>query len=176
MNLHHESVWANCLSFIEDNVSAQAFKTWFIPIKSVKLEESVLTIQVPSQFFYEWLEEHYVDLLRKAIGKELGKEARLEYSIIMEQPAAGTSPYTVKLPTSHNAAIRNRSVQMPMDSAEAPIKNPFVIPGSRSSTSIPTSTRSTASRTSLRGKAIAWRAALDSLWRRSREERPSTRC
>ena len=84
MNLNHESVWANCLSFIEDNVSAQAFKTWFIPIKSVKLEESVLTIQVPSQFFYEWLEEHYVDLLRKAIGKELGKEARLEYSIIME--------------------------------------------------------------------------------------------
>ena len=76
MNLNHESVWANCLSFIEDNVSAQAFKTWFIPIKAVKLEEAVLTIQVPSQFFYEWLEEHYVDLLRKSIGKELGKEAR----------------------------------------------------------------------------------------------------
>ena len=56
MNLNHESVWANCLSFIEDNVSAQAFKTWFIPIKAVKLEDAVLTIQVPSQFFYEWLE------------------------------------------------------------------------------------------------------------------------
>ena len=129
MNLNHESVWANCLSFIEDNVSSQAFKTWFVPIKAVKLEEAVLTIQVPSQFFYEWLEEHYVDLLRKSIGKELGKEARLEYSIIMEQSAAGASPYTVKLPTSHNAAVRNRSVQMPMDGAEAPIKNPFVIPG-----------------------------------------------
>ena len=129
MNLNHESVWANCLSFIEDNVSAQAFKTWFVPIKAVKLEESVLTIQVPSQFFYEWLEEHYIELLRKAIGKELGKEARLEYSIIMEQPAAGTSPYTVKVPTSHHAAVRNRSVQMPMDASEAPIKNPFVIPG-----------------------------------------------
>ncbi|MDG1380995.1 MAG: chromosomal replication initiator protein DnaA, partial [Flavobacteriales bacterium] len=129
MNLNHESVWANCLSFIEDNVSAQAFKTWFVPIKAVRLEEAVLTIQVPSQFFYEWLEEHYVDLLRKSIGKELGKEARLEYSIIMEQPVAGASPYTVKLPTSHNAAVRNRSVQMPMDATETPIKNPFVIPG-----------------------------------------------
>ena len=129
MNLNHESVWANCLSFIEDNVSAQAFKTWFVPIKAVKLEGAVLTIQVPSQFFYEWLEEHYIELLRKAIGKELGKEARLEYSIIMEQPAAGTSPYTVKVPTSHHAAVRNRSVQMPMDASEAPIKNPFVIPG-----------------------------------------------
>ena len=58
MNLNHESVWANCLSFIEDNVSAQAFKTWFIPIKAVKLEDAVLTIQVPSQFFYEKLHNY----------------------------------------------------------------------------------------------------------------------
>ena len=35
----------------------------------------------------------------------------------------------MKVPTSHHAAVRNRSVQMPMDATEAPIKNPFVIPG-----------------------------------------------
>jgi chromosomal replication initiator protein len=129
MNPNHENVWANCLKFIEDNVSSQAFKTWFMPIKSVRLEQSVLTIQVPSQFFYEWLEEHYVDLLRKAIGKELGKESRLEYSIIMEQPSAGNSPYTVKVPTTNRAAVRNRSVNAPVDPAEVQIRNPFVIPG-----------------------------------------------
>ena len=129
MNHNHENVWANCLQFIKDNVSSQAYKTWFIPIKSVRLEQSVLTIQVPSQFFYEWLEEHYVDLLRKAIGKELGKESRLEYSIIMEQPVAGNSPYTVKVPTTNRSAVRNRSVSVPVDPAEAPIRNPFVIPG-----------------------------------------------
>ena len=39
---------------------------------SVKLKSNVLTIQVPSQFFYEWLEEHYVDLLKKIIRKEIG--------------------------------------------------------------------------------------------------------
>lgn len=129
MNQNHENVWANCLKFIGDNVSSQAFKTWFLPIKSVRLEEEVLTIQVPSQFFYEWLEEHYVDLLRKSIGKELGKESRLEYSIIMEQPASGNSPYTVKVPTTSRAAVRNRSVNMPVDPAEVTIRNPFVIPG-----------------------------------------------
>jgi chromosomal replication initiator protein len=62
----------------------KAFKTWFEPISPVKLENNVLTIQVPSQFFYEWLEEHYIVLLKKTIKKELGPDGRLEYSIIMD--------------------------------------------------------------------------------------------
>jgi chromosomal replication initiator protein len=48
----HYQVWNNCLAVIKDNVSPQGFKTWFEPIKALKLENSVLTIQVPSQFFY----------------------------------------------------------------------------------------------------------------------------
>ena len=55
----------------------QHFKTWFEPIKPVALKEKVLTIQVPSQFFYEYLEEHYISLLAKTLKRELGKEARL---------------------------------------------------------------------------------------------------
>ena len=47
------SVWDECLSFIKDNIKPQAYKTWFDPIKPVKLSGEVLTIQVPSKFFYE---------------------------------------------------------------------------------------------------------------------------
>ena len=65
------AVWNDCLEIIKDNVSAQSFKTWFEPIRPVELKGTVLTIQVPSQFFYEWLEEHYVGLLRKTIKKHL---------------------------------------------------------------------------------------------------------
>lgn len=53
------TVWENSLQIIKDNVSLQSYKTWFEPITPVKLKDKVLTIQVPSQFFYEWLEEHY---------------------------------------------------------------------------------------------------------------------
>jgi len=62
-------VWDGCLEIIKDNVSSQSFKTWFEPIKPIKLSASVLTIQVPSQFFYEWLEEHYITLLKKTHKK-----------------------------------------------------------------------------------------------------------
>ncbi|MEY3399212.1 MAG: hypothetical protein RL220_1806 [Bacteroidota bacterium] len=131
MKKDHNQVWQNCLEIIKDNVSPQGFKTWFEPIKPVKLEESVLTIQVPSQFFYEWLEEHYVTLLKKIIRKELGAEGRLEYSIVMENNYNSPGPFTIKVPTSNRKAIKNPPVPMPLDTGETQIKNPFIIPGLR---------------------------------------------
>lgn len=71
-----EQVWESCLQIIKDNISLQSYKTWFEPIKPIRLSNQVLTIQVPSQFFYEWLEEHYIGLLKKTIKKELGAEGR----------------------------------------------------------------------------------------------------
>ncbi|MFN6076429.1 MAG: DnaA N-terminal domain-containing protein, partial [Fluviicola sp.] len=59
MSSNHNKVWSACLEVIKDNLSAVSFKTWFEPIIPVKLENNTLTIQVPSHFFYEWLEEHY---------------------------------------------------------------------------------------------------------------------
>ena len=64
MNSIKSEVWSKCLTFIKDNIPSQAFKTWFEPIEAIKLEDNVLSIQVPSKFFYEWLEEHYVTLLK----------------------------------------------------------------------------------------------------------------
>ena len=92
MKKDHEKIWGRCLDVIKDNVSQQSFKTWFEPIQALKLQEHVLTIQVPSQFFYEWLEEHYIGLLKKIIKKELGTERRLEYTNIMENALQRANP------------------------------------------------------------------------------------
>ena len=53
--LSAESVWNNCLKFVKDNIQIQAYKTWFEPIKPIKLDGNILNVQVPSKFFYEWL-------------------------------------------------------------------------------------------------------------------------
>ena len=131
MKKDHEKIWDRCLDVIRDNVSQQSFKTWFEPIRSVKFADNVLTIQVPSQFFYEWLEEHYIDLLKKIIRKEIGTDGRLEYSIIMENNFKSTNPYTVRVPTSNAREVKNPAVSLPIDVANSPIKNPFIIPGLR---------------------------------------------
>lgn len=124
-----ETVWNSCLKVIKDNIPLQAFKTWFDPIIPVKLENNVLTIQVPSHFFYEWLEEHYITLLSKVIKKEIGNEGQLEYSIVMENNSRNTTPYTVKLPTSNKSALKNAPVNVPINLNERQITNPFIIPG-----------------------------------------------
>ncbi len=125
----HDELWNKCLEVIKDNISIQSFKTWFEPIKPLRLKENVLTIQVPSQFFYEWLEEHYVALLKKIIKKELGVEGKLEYSIVMENSLNNKKPFTVKFPASNRNLVKNEPVSMPIDIESRVIKNPFIVPG-----------------------------------------------
>ena len=113
---NYSSVWNNCLKTIKKNVNNQSYKTWFEPIKAVGLESNALTIQVPNKFFYEWLEEHYVSLLKKTIRQELGEKGRLEYQILMGK-------------INKNKNTPDSSIGGPGSINAGNIKNPFVIPG-----------------------------------------------
>jgi len=106
MSSDHQQVWGNCLKKIREDVGDQAFNTWFDPIIPLKLEENVLTIQVPSQFFYEWLEEHYVHILREVIHQHLGSEGKLEYSIVIDRGGGDSKPYTINIPTSKHSDFK----------------------------------------------------------------------
>ncbi len=129
-NNNYREIWNNCLKIIKDNVPSISFRTWFEPIVPLKLEKNVLTIQVPSPFFYEYLEEQYIDILRKTLRKELGENAKLEYSVVMENSIySNNKPYTVKFPTNYKTELKNKPVTVPINSEEKSIKNPFIIPG-----------------------------------------------
>jgi len=124
----YQDVWNNCLTIIRDNVTAQNFKTWFKPIKAVALEDKTLTIQVPSQFCFEWLEKHYLTLMKKTIMREIGKDAKLEYNILLEN-SSDKKPYISKVPSSGQADIKNNPISMPISMNSSSIRNPFIIPG-----------------------------------------------
>jgi chromosomal replication initiator protein len=83
-----ERVWGACLELVKEHVNSQSFKTWFEPIVPMSLAAGKLTIQVPSQFFYDWLEEHYYTLVQSTITKVLGNDASLEYLVGSEEPHA----------------------------------------------------------------------------------------
>jgi chromosomal replication initiator protein len=132
MNLSHVDVWNNCLQIIKDIIPANSFKTWFEPVVPLKLENNVLTIQVPSQFIYEYLEEQYIDILRKTLRREIGTDAKLEYNVVMKNANYPEGkPYTIKYPSKNKINLNNRPIQVPLESTEPSIKNPFVIPGIR---------------------------------------------
>ena len=123
-----EKVWTNCLKIIKDIVEWQHFKTWFEPIKAVSIKSNVLIIQVPSQFFYEYLEEHYVNLLAKTLKRELGKEARLEYRIMVDSGNNKNKPLTMDVTGKGYRTFSNNEMDFPLVITN-PVKNPFVIPG-----------------------------------------------
>ena len=73
MENHPSQLWDNCLSIIHDNISQQMFDTWFKCINLCSFEDHKLTLGVPSAFVYEYVEEHFLDLLRKTITKVFAK-------------------------------------------------------------------------------------------------------
>lgn len=120
----HATVWGNCLQTIRRNLPSQSFKTWFEPIKPVRLVDKALTIQVPNKFFYDWIEEHYVGLLKTSIQKELGDTARLEYQILMNG-------------NGNHSEIKSKPIEKKLTPPAGTVKteeiiNPFIIPGIRS--------------------------------------------
>lgn len=86
-----EERWNDCLKIIKDNIGDQAFNTWFVPIKAKSWDdnEKSLTIQMPSQFFQEWIEEHYYNLLQNTIRKVFNEpDAQLFYDTVVVKDVA----------------------------------------------------------------------------------------
>jgi len=117
INPSPQSVWDQCLALLKDQVSTLSYKTWFQPIVPLRLEDRDLTVQVPSQFFYDWLEEHYNALIRDTIGSVLGENARLFYAINAETPANAFAdvphvpPMEQHTPFAPHVALRTENLQ-----------------------------------------------------------------
>ncbi|RMG66695.1 MAG: chromosomal replication initiator protein DnaA [Calditrichaeota bacterium] len=86
--------WKNCLKLIKEEIPWQTFETWFTPIIPVTYVDETLILRIPSRFFYEWIDSHYGDLLKKVVRKEFGLRARVEYSVVPSY--ADREPKTVE--------------------------------------------------------------------------------
>ena len=105
---NHVGLWNRCLEIIRDNVPDSTYKTWFVPIVPLKYEDKTLIVQVPSQFFYEFLEDKFVDLLRKTLYKVIGEGTKLMYNVMVDRTSIPNK--TVNLEAS------NRSIAVPQPS------------------------------------------------------------
>ena len=93
-----EAYWSKCLNFIKDNVSNQVYSTWFKPIKATEYKNNQLVLQVPSQFFCEWIDEHYSDLLSKTIAHTIGEGVSLKYNVVIDDNSDTLENRTIKVP------------------------------------------------------------------------------
>ncbi len=126
MSDNHVEIWNNCLSVIKDNVTEEAYKTWFEPIVPVSLENNLFILQVPSPFFAEFLDEHHLNLLKPVIKRFAGEKVKLAYKLPVDSSASNG---TMTVPSSNRSVPKNPIGQPPPQRlSDGPI-NPFVIPG-----------------------------------------------
>ncbi|MGC8653644.1 MAG: chromosomal replication initiator protein DnaA [Candidatus Kryptoniota bacterium] len=76
-----ELAWEGCLKYVRQRVNNLSYKTWFAPIKAVGLRGESLVLRVPSQFFHDWLDEHYSTIISESVRSVLGENSKVEYVI-----------------------------------------------------------------------------------------------
>ena len=119
----HIAVWNNCLQIIESNIDPQKFSTWFKPIRPVSLVDSTLTVEVPSDFFRDYIEGAYLDLLKLTLKRAIGAGAQLHY---MVRPVQVEKPMVY--PASHGLTPTNKTVPISTYQPSGS-PSPFVFPG-----------------------------------------------
>jgi len=95
-----DAVWSKCLSIIKKKIPDQTYTTWFKPIVPLKLENSTLTVQLPSQFFFEFIDNHYKDLIDKTLSQVTNSNANIKYSVELNKINSN-----VEIPTEKDAGI-----------------------------------------------------------------------
>ena len=119
----HIDVWDNCLRIIEQIIEVRKFETWFKPIRPVSLVDSTLTVEVPSDFFREYLEDAFLDVIKMTLKRVIGSQARLVYQVRPVKVGAA-----MQFPAVHGNPPVNKSI--PISTYQPGTSpGPFVYPG-----------------------------------------------
>ena len=115
--------WSECLKMLRDNLTESAYRTWFASVVACSYENSVLVLQMPSQFCVEYIEENYIDLLSKTLLKVFGRGIKLEYRILIDSTSGqgtvipsdtlGWTAAQAEMPVQRNTALDKPVIELP---------------------------------------------------------------
>lgn len=106
-------MWKRCMEIFRDNLNEQQFATWFTPMtfKSYDAEARQLRVNVPSSFFYEYMEEHFRQLLHRTIYRVFGEGITLTYDVHVADEA------TMSVPSDESSAKKVAPAAAPANEA-----------------------------------------------------------
>jgi chromosomal replication initiator protein DnaA len=119
----HISIWNDCLKIFEQNIEPKQFEVWFKTIAPVSMEGSTLLVEVPTDFFRNYLEDTYLPIIKSTLRRVIGPDAKLVYRV---------RPVRQEPPMVFSAAHGNVPENMPVSiNTYQPSGNPgpFVFPG-----------------------------------------------
>jgi len=74
-------LWERALQRIQSNLSGQTYETWFRSLAAVELEGSNLVLEVPSQFYVDWLDQHYRPLIESSVALAAGHAIGITFHV-----------------------------------------------------------------------------------------------
>jgi chromosomal replication initiator protein len=84
-NATEKSIWNKTISSLEQVVQSQNYQNWIKPLVFSHTMEDMMYIVVPDQFFKEWLEDNYIDLISSALSVAAGKDMSVVFILSQEE-------------------------------------------------------------------------------------------
>ncbi len=78
-------LWDRILEEVQRRLpTPQAFDTWFQPMRPRVVSDAVLELEVPSLFFIEWIQQHYLEPLAESSLTVLGFRPAIRFTVAPE--------------------------------------------------------------------------------------------
>ena len=74
-------LWDRCLENLKKDLNRQSFETWFKPTKASIKENNTLTVQVPNEFFRDWIRDHYQPQIQKALKAVHPEQLEIQFEV-----------------------------------------------------------------------------------------------
>jgi len=89
IELTAESLWSEVSSRLRGALNETTYRTWFDHVGGVHLTDEEFVLSVPNDFARDWIEGHFLGLIRAAVGDATGKERRVQLAIAESREEPG---------------------------------------------------------------------------------------
>jgi len=114
IELTADELWNDVSARLRDALNDTTYSTWFGEVGGAELDDDTFAVAVPNDFTREWIEGHFLDLIRAAVKDTCGTERRVQLRVVEQQatPApsapsvvpAAVQPLPPEVLTRHDAA------------------------------------------------------------------------
>ena len=88
IELTADSLWEEVSGRLKGALNEQTFGTWFAEAGGAELSDDAFTLAVPNDFTREWIEGHFLGLIRAAVKDATGHERSVRLTVRDFAPAA----------------------------------------------------------------------------------------
>ena len=90
--MNQSIVWEKIKKQLKKNQPTHAYSTWFEPINPIAFNNNTLVLELPNQFFFEWIQTHYKDtILKTGIGL-INDLLEIKYTVSPESQKISEAP------------------------------------------------------------------------------------